>query len=171
MSKSGITSLVGEDVVVRVRDARTEEITGTILAVTSNGYKIAMDSRGSTYTYMIPFTVPVYAKNEIGTKSKFDKGDTITAEIGINRVIKIKGKLESADENGFILAYVSRNKNTRDHFAYGAVERIQCAELTKEGRAASKERSERMREARGGKKSKGDKKLKLVVNKKHKKAA
>ena len=95
MSKSGIASLVGEDVIVRVRDARTEEITGTIIAITPNGYKIKQDSRGSTYTYVIPFTVPVYSKNELGKTSKFEKSDEITAEIAINRIVKIKGKVES----------------------------------------------------------------------------
>lgn len=157
MSK-GISSFVGKNVVVRLRDQRTEEITGTILSIDDKrGYKIKYESRGSTYTYYIPFTVPVYSKTELGKSSKFEKGDEITAEIAINRIVKVKGEIVGADESGVILSYVSRNKNTQDYFAYAQVERIQFAELTKEGAKAAKEKSERMKEARGGKKSKKSK--------------
>lgn len=157
MSK-GISSFVGKNVVVRLRDQRTEEITGTIVSIDDKrGYKIKYESRGSTYTYYIPFTVPVYSKTELGKSSKFEKGDEITAEIAINRIVKVKGEIVGADESGVILSYVSRNKNTQDYFAYAQVERIQFAELTKEGAKAAKEKSERMKEARGGKKSKKSK--------------
>lgn len=157
MSK-GISSFVGKNVVVRLRDQRTEEITGTILSIDDKrGYKIKYESRGSTYTYYIPFTVPVYSKTELGKHAKFEKGDEITAEIAINRIVKVKGEIVGADESGVILSYVSRNKNTQDYFAYAQVERIQFAELTKEGAKAAKEKSERMKEARGGKKSKKSK--------------
>ncbi len=158
MSKSsGIAALVGENVIVRLRDQRTEEVTGEIVAVTSNGYKISFESRGSTYTYIIPFTVPVYAKTEIGKKSKFEKGDEITAEIAINRIVKVKGTLVSADENGFVLSYVSRNKKVQDYFAVTSVERVQFAELTAEGKKLAKAAGERMKSTKSGKKSKKEK--------------
>lgn len=168
MSKSsGIAALVGENVIVRLRDQRTEEITGEIIAVTSNGYKISYESRGSTYTYMIPFTIPVYAKTEIGKKSKFEKGDEITAEIAINRIIKVKGNLLSADENGFVLSYESRHKKVQDYFAVTNVERVQFAEATAEGKKLAKAMGERMKASReGGKKSKKSGKVEKAGKKK-----
>lgn len=157
MSK-GISSFVGKNVVVRLRDQRTEEITGTIVSIDDKrGYKIKYESRGSTYTYYIPFTVPVYSKTELNKTAKFEKGEEITAEISINRIVKVKGEVIGADESGIILSYVSRNKNTQDYFAFAQLERIQFAELTKEGMKAAKEKSARMKEARGDKKSKKSK--------------
>lgn len=148
---SGIDSFINKSVVVSMRDTRMEEISGTIKTITDNGTVIAFDSRGSSYTYNIPHSVPVYSKGAIGTVAKFVKGDEITAELQISKIVKLKGKVISTDDHGFVLQYESHNRVVQDYFPKSSVTRVTYAVLTEEGKAASAERSARMQASRTGK--------------------
>ena len=144
MAKNGIESYVNQEVTVLLRDQRTEEVSGVIKAVVDGGYLIAYDQRGSGYTHFLPNTIPLYVKGVAGTVAKFAKGDQITAEINIDRVIKRKGVVDSTDESGFTLEYESHMRVVKHWYPYSKIESLFTATYTKEGEAAAKERSARM---------------------------
>lgn len=150
-ANTGLDYFVGKSVVVSLRDTRMEEISGTIKNTTDVSTIISFDSRGSSYTYAIPHTTPIYVKGTLGSVSKFKAGDEVTAELKISRIVKLKGKVISTDELGFILEYTSHSRVVKEYFPKSSIRSVIHAVLTEEGKAASAERSERMSAARGGK--------------------
>ena len=151
---NGLQSLVGiEDVVVTLRLAHVEEISGKIVKEYEHSYSVFTNDRGSGYTHNVPKTAFFYVKGELNKASAFKVGDEITAEVQTVKVVKRKGEILSTDENGFVLSYVAHMRNVSEYFATTAVQSVLTSEYTKEGAAAAKERSQRMAESRGAAKA------------------
>lgn len=165
VGKSGIEAFLNEEVTVYLNITRTEEISGTYQSATDHAYIVSLDSRGAGYTHSLPKSLPLFVKGAAGAVAKFSKGDEITCNVTTTKTIKRVGTIISADENGFVLKYISHMRVVKHYFPYGKVESLFTAEYTAEGAAAAEARSARMAGSRVGKKPAAGKPALKVVSK------